>query len=57
MLEGVGLGLAGTILLNGVFQPGKSRGHRPPGSGEAVAFSFAGMGSSHGAIVAVLERD
>ena len=23
------------------------RGHRPPGSGEAVAFSFAGMGSSH----------
>jgi hypothetical protein len=22
------------------------RGHRPPGSGEAVAFSFAGMGSS-----------
>ena len=46
MLEGVGLGLAGTILLNGVFQPGKIRGHRPPGSGEAVAFSFsfAGMG-------------
>ncbi len=32
-------------------------GHRPPGSGEAVAFSFAGMGSSHKAIVAVLERD
>ena len=24
MLEGIGLGLAGTILLNGVFQPGKS---------------------------------
>jgi hypothetical protein len=24
MLEGVGLGLAGTILLNGVFQPGKA---------------------------------
>ena len=23
------------------------RGHRPPGSGEAVAFSFAGMGLSH----------
>ena len=51
MLEGVGLGLAGTILLNGVFQPGKSRGQRPPGSGEAVAFSFAGMGLSHEAIV------
>ncbi len=25
----------------------QSRGHRPPGSGEAVAFGFAGMGLSH----------
>ena len=26
---------------------GSIRGHRPPGSGEAVAFSFAGVGLSH----------
>src|SRR5208337_5121319 len=26
---------------------GSIRGHRPPGSGEAVAFGFAGMGLSH----------
>ena len=39
--------VGGTILLNGVFQPGKAAGHRPPGSGEAVAFGFAGMGSNY----------
>ena len=39
--------VGGTILFHGVFQPGGLiRGHRPPGSGEAVAFSFAGMGLS-----------
>ena len=43
--------VGGTILFHGVFQPGGSiRGRRPPGSGEAVAFSFAGKGLSHQAI-------
>src|SRR5271167_4604071 len=37
--------VGGTILFHGVFQPGGLiRGHRPPGSSEAVAFSFAEWG-------------
>ena len=48
MLEGIGLGLAGPSFFTACFSPGGLiRGRRPPGSGEAVAFSFAGMGSSY----------
>ena len=48
MLEGIGLGLAGPSFFTACFSPGGLiRRSRPPGSGEAVAFSFAGMGSSY----------
>ena len=47
MLEGIGLGLAGPSFFTACFSQGVIRGHRPPGSGEAVAFGFAGMGLSH----------
>jgi len=42
MHEGVGLGLAGPSFFAAYFSQGGAVGHRPPGSGEAVAFSFAG---------------
>jgi hypothetical protein len=45
MLKGVGLGLAGPSFFTACFSQGALTGRRPPGSGEAVAFSFAGLGT------------